>query len=85
MRKAKEAEKAKAEVKPEAKPAEKVEAKPQIDGTLIAPLTQGQKVGTVSISVDGKLVKTEPLVVLQAVEPGSWWKRLIDTIRLWFA
>lgn len=65
--------------------AEKVEAKPQIDGTLIAPLTQGQQVGTVSISVDGKLVKTEPLVVLQAVESGSWWKRLIDTIRLWFA
>lgn len=65
--------------------AEKVEAKPQVDGTLIAPLSQGQRIGTVNISVDGKLVKSEPLVVLRAVEAGSWWKRLIDTIRLWFA
>ncbi|MDP3857884.1 MAG: D-alanyl-D-alanine carboxypeptidase family protein [Stagnimonas sp.] len=65
--------------------AEKVEAKPQIDGTLIAPLSQGQQVGTISILVDGKPVKSEPLVVLKAVESGSWWKRLIDTIRLWFA
>ena len=65
--------------------AEKVEAKPQVDGTLIAPLSQGQRIGTVNILVDGKPVKSEPLVVLQAVEAGSWWKRLIDTIRLWFA
>ena len=64
--------------------AEKVEARPQIDSTLIAPLTQGQQIGTVSILVDGKPVKSEPLVVLQAVEQGSWWKRLVDTIRLWF-
>ncbi|TAJ52261.1 MAG: D-alanyl-D-alanine carboxypeptidase [Nevskiaceae bacterium] len=65
--------------------AEKVEAQPQVDGTLIAPLSQGQHIGTVNISVDGKLVKSQPLVVLQAVAAGSWWKRLIDTIRLWFA
>jgi hypothetical protein len=27
---------------------------------------------------------TVPLHPLQAVAAGGWWRRLIDTIRLWF-
>ena len=65
--------------------AQQVLTKPEITGMLVAPLSPGQVVGTVSISLDGKLVKSAPLVVLHAVEAGSWWKRLVDTIRLWFA
>ncbi len=64
--------------------ADKAELRPEIKGTLIAPLTQGQAVGTVTVLVDGKIVRTEPLVVLTAVAAGSFFKRLWDTIRLWF-
>lgn len=65
--------------------AEKTTVNPVVSGTLIAPLAAGQQVGTVTISVDGKVVKTEPLVVLADAPAGGFFKRLWDTIRLWFA
>ncbi len=64
---------------------EKAEVKPVVDGTLIAPLTAGQTVGTLTVVIDGKVVKTEPLVVLADAPAGGFFKRLWDTIRLWFA
>lgn len=65
--------------------AEKAEIKPEVSGMLIAPLAAGQVVGTVNVLIDGKVVKTEPLVVLAEVQKGGFFKRLFDTIRLWFA
>lgn len=65
--------------------AEKAEVRPVVDGTLIAPLSQGQAVGTVTVLVDGKEVKSLPLVVLADAPAGGFFKRLWDTIRLWFA
>jgi serine-type D-Ala-D-Ala carboxypeptidase (penicillin-binding protein 5/6) len=52
---------------------------------LIAPLAAGQEVGTVRLTLDGQALAEYPLTVVEAVEQGSWWRRLIDTIRLWFA
>lgn len=63
---------------------EKTETKTEVNGKLIAPLTEGQQIGTVTILVDGKPVKTEPLVVLSEVPSGGFFKRLWHTIRLWF-
>lgn len=65
--------------------AEKATVKPEVNGTLIAPLAQGQQVGTVAILIDGKVVKTEPLVVLADTPAGGFFKRLWDSIRLLFA
>lgn len=65
--------------------AEKATLKPEVTGTLIAPLTAGQQVGTVAVLVDGKLVRTEPLVVLNDTPKGGFFKRLWDSIRLLFA
>ena len=64
---------------------EKIETHTQVSGMLIAPLSEGQQIGTVSILVDGKTVKTTPLVVLSEVPSGGFFKRLWHTIRLWFA
>jgi hypothetical protein len=33
----------------------------------------------------GQTLVTLPLHPLNAVASGGWWRRLIDTIRLWFA
>jgi len=52
---------------------------------LVAPLKVGQEVGVMHVSLDDKTLADYPLVVVEPVEQGSWWRRLIDTIRLWFA
>ncbi|GAB2900409.1 D-alanyl-D-alanine carboxypeptidase family protein [Uliginosibacterium flavum] len=52
---------------------------------MIAPLAAGQEVGRVRLSLDGQALAEYPLTVLDAVSEGSWWRRLVDTIRLWFA
>ena len=52
---------------------------------IIAPLAADAAVGSVRVINAGQTVATLPLHPLAAVESGSWWRRLIDTIRLWFA
>ena len=64
--------------------AEKATLKPEVSGRLVAPLAAGQEVGRVEILVDGKTVRTAPLVVLADTPTGGFFKRLWHTIRLWF-
>jgi D-alanyl-D-alanine carboxypeptidase (penicillin-binding protein 5/6) len=52
---------------------------------LIAPLALDTTVGTLRVFVGGKTLATRPLHPLKNVAAGGWWRRLIDTIRLWFA
>jgi D-alanyl-D-alanine carboxypeptidase (penicillin-binding protein 5/6) len=52
---------------------------------LIAPLTADANVGTLRVFSGGKSLTTVPLQPLKPVPAGGWWRRLIDTIRLWFA
>ena len=52
---------------------------------IIAPLAADAAVGSVRVINAGQTVATLPLNPLAAVDRGSWWRRLIDTIRLWFA
>ncbi|MFZ4535802.1 D-alanyl-D-alanine carboxypeptidase family protein [Propionivibrio sp.] len=51
---------------------------------LIAPVTQGQVVGTLKVSLDGKPFGEYPVVAIEAVPLAGFFGRLIDTIRLWF-
>jgi D-alanyl-D-alanine carboxypeptidase (penicillin-binding protein 5/6) len=51
---------------------------------LVAPLAQGQKVGTLEVSTAaGAKVASVPLVVLQAVPQAGLLGRAWDSIRLW--
>ncbi|HEX7349302.1 MAG TPA: D-alanyl-D-alanine carboxypeptidase family protein [Rhodanobacteraceae bacterium] len=56
----------------------------EIPQTLIAPLKQGQQVGNLNVTFDGKPLLTEPLVVLHDAPQGGFFKRLWDAILLWF-
>lgn len=49
---------------------------------LDAPLTQGQTIGEIRISDNGKLLKTLPLVALQPVQQGGAFSRLMDYVKL---
>lgn len=52
------------------------------DSRLIAPLHNGQPVGTLSVTLDGKPVATRPAVALQEVKTGGFVTRTIDAARL---
>ncbi|MBE2210247.1 MAG: D-alanyl-D-alanine carboxypeptidase [Xanthomonadaceae bacterium] len=53
--------------------------------TLVAPITKGQRIGTVKVTLDGKEIASAPLVALQAVEEAGFFKRLWHEIRMWWA
>jgi len=63
-----------------------VELKPSMDipKTLVAPIAKGQKIGTVKVTLDGKVVAQRPLVALEAVEEGGFFKRLWDELMMWW-
>jgi D-alanyl-D-alanine carboxypeptidase (penicillin-binding protein 5/6) len=52
---------------------------------LIAPLTLGATVGQLHVFSGSHALATLPVHPLNDVAAGGWWRRLIDTIRLWFA
>ncbi|HPT51521.1 MAG TPA: D-alanyl-D-alanine carboxypeptidase family protein [Accumulibacter sp.] len=51
---------------------------------LIAPVAQGQVLGTLKVSMDGKPYGDYPLLALEAVPAAGIVGRLIDAVRLWF-
>lgn len=60
--------------------------KPSMDvsKTLVAPIKQGQAVGTVKVVLDGKVIAQRPLVALNAIEEGGFFKRLWDEFWMWW-
>jgi D-alanyl-D-alanine carboxypeptidase (penicillin-binding protein 5/6) len=57
----------------------------QLEPRLIAPLAADAAVGTLQVTAGNQSLATVPLHPLKSVAAGGWWRRLIDTIRLWFA
>ena len=51
---------------------------------LVAPITRGQRVGLVKVTLDTKPVGEYPLVALEEVPLTGLFGRAWDTIRLWF-
>ncbi|WP_119717088.1 D-alanyl-D-alanine carboxypeptidase family protein [Cognatilysobacter tabacisoli] len=60
--------------------------KPMMDvpATLVAPIAKGQKIGTVKVMLDGKAIAQQPLVALNAIEEGGFFKRLWDEFWMWW-
>src|SRR5258706_8574884 len=52
---------------------------------LIAPLSPDANVGQLRVVAGNQTLATLPVHPLKNVAAGGWWRRLIDTIRLWFA
>ena len=51
---------------------------------LDAPLAKNQVVGTINFQHDGKTIEQRPLVVLNEVQEGGFFSRMIDHIKLMF-
>ncbi|MGQ4582434.1 serine hydrolase [Lysobacter sp. F60174L2] len=60
--------------------------KPMMDvpKNLVAPITKGQEIGMVKVMLDDKVVAQRPLVALDAVEEGGFFKRLWDEFWMWW-
>jgi D-alanyl-D-alanine carboxypeptidase (penicillin-binding protein 5/6) len=50
---------------------------------LVAPIAQGQQVGTLRVTLEGKPIAEHALVALEAVGPAGIFGRAWDTLRLW--
>ncbi|TXH04333.1 MAG: D-alanyl-D-alanine carboxypeptidase [Nevskiaceae bacterium] len=55
---------------------------PQVTGQAVAPIKAGQPFGTVTITLDGKPLRTVPLVALKDIPEGGLLTRLIDSARM---
>ncbi len=56
----------------------------EVPKTLVAPIAKGQKIGMVKVTLDGKLIAQRPLVALNAVQEGGFFKRLWDEFWMWW-
>jgi D-alanyl-D-alanine carboxypeptidase (penicillin-binding protein 5/6) len=56
----------------------------EVPKSLVAPVTAGQAIGTVKVSLDGQVVAQAPLVAITAVEEGGFFKRLWDAFWMWW-
>jgi D-alanyl-D-alanine carboxypeptidase (penicillin-binding protein 5/6) len=63
---------------------EQLKATMDLPASLEAPIAKGQKIGTVNVTLDGKVVAQAPLVALAAVEEAGFFKRLWHELLLWW-
>jgi D-alanyl-D-alanine carboxypeptidase (penicillin-binding protein 5/6) len=63
---------------------DKLKATMDIPSTLIAPYKKGQQVGTLHVTEDGQPIEDVPLIALNDAPQGGFFKRLWDSILLWF-
>ena len=61
-----------------------VTVRAEVRHPLIAPLAANNAIGELQVAVAGKPVASVPLYPVAAVAEGGLWRRLIDTISLWF-
>ena len=61
-----------------------VKATVKVNKPLVAPIVLGQSYGTIDVTVNGQPLASYPLTALEADEKGGWWRRLIDSILMFF-
>jgi D-alanyl-D-alanine carboxypeptidase (penicillin-binding protein 5/6) len=61
-----------------------VTTRTQLRRPLIAPLPAATSVGELEVTIDGRTVARAALYPVAAVPEGGWWRRMVDTVSLWF-
>ena len=64
---------------------DRLKASMELPKSLEAPIAKGQKIGMVKVTLDGKVVAQSPLVALEAVEEGGFFRRLWHALLMWWA
>ena len=55
-----------------------------VEKRISAPVSAGSRYGQVVVRLDDTVIHEEPLIALEPVQEGSWWRRIIHSIRLLF-
>lgn len=63
---------------------DKLQASMTLKPGLVAPIQQGDVVGQVEVKLDDTVVHSADLVALEAVEEGGLFRRMWDSLRLFF-
>ena len=61
---------------------ERIKANMLVDGPIEAPITRGQRIGTISVTLDGESLSEIPLVALDNVQEGGFFGNLKDSLLL---
>ncbi len=56
----------------------------EVQPRIVAPVTKGQVLGTVRVTLPDGTVEEHPLVALTDIAEGSWWRRMLDAVLMWF-
>ncbi|HLT25817.1 MAG TPA: D-alanyl-D-alanine carboxypeptidase family protein [Zeimonas sp.] len=62
--------------------ADQVKAEIERVQPLIAPIAQGQRIGTLRVRIGEQLVTERPLLAMSSVEPAGWFGRAWDSLLL---
>ena len=57
-----------------------LKAETQIDKTIIAPIAKGDTVGSLNITLAGETVLSKPLVALDSIPEGGFFRRMYDAV-----
>jgi len=61
-----------------------IKAQMTVDSTIVAPINKGHEYGEVDVRLGDKIIAKRPLIALQDVPVGGFWRRTIDNIKLLF-
>ena len=62
-----------------------VKATVVLNAPLIAPIAAGAAIGRMKVTLGENVIAEVPVYPVAAVEPGNIFRRMIDTVRLWFS
>ena len=63
---------------------QKLKASMTLQSPLIAPIKQGQAIGQVEVKLDDQVLHSAPLIALEEVSEGGFFRRIWDGLRLFF-
>ena len=63
---------------------DKLQASMSLQPMIVAPVAAGQEVGKVEVRLGEQVLHSAPLVAIEAVEEGGFFRRVWDSIRLFF-
>ena len=61
-----------------------IKAHMSVDPTIVAPIELGHEYGKVEVTLGDEVIAERPLVALENVEQGGFWRRTVDNVKLLF-